>query len=224
VELAKHHNVDAILSVGGGSVLDSAKGYCGRCTYKGDVWDLFAGKGELSSALPLFAILTLAATGSEMNPYAVVTNEETHEKLSIGNDYTRPVVSVLSPALMAGVSRDYLVYSAADIISHLIEVYFTATVQPAIQSRLVEALLNTVIETTQTLIASPDDEAARGICLGCNPCSKRFDPVRLCRIQLSESCNRALFIRTFQRSAWGRVVRCYARLDEMVQKPKYTAV
>ncbi|HAS0820692.1 TPA: iron-containing alcohol dehydrogenase [Enterobacter cloacae subsp. cloacae] len=162
VELAKHHNVDAILSVGGGSVLDSAKAIAAGAHYNGDVWDLFAGKGELSSALPLFAILTLAATGSEMNPYAVVTNEKTHEKLSIGNDYTRPVVSVLSPALMAGVSRDYLVYSAADIISHLIEVYFTATVQPAIQSRLVEALLNTVIETTQTLIANPEDEAARG--------------------------------------------------------------
>ncbi|EMJ5881192.1 iron-containing alcohol dehydrogenase [Enterobacter cloacae] len=162
VELAKHHDVDAILSVGGGSVLDSAKAIAAGAHYNGDVWDLFAGKGELSSALPLFAILTLAATGSEMNPYAVVTNEETHEKLSIGNDYTRPVVSVLSPVLMAGVSRDYLVYSAADIISHLIEVYFTATVQPAIQSRLVEALLNTVIETTQTLIANPEDEAARG--------------------------------------------------------------
>ncbi|KJM37683.1 butanol dehydrogenase [Enterobacter cloacae subsp. cloacae] len=162
VELAKHHDVDAILSVGGGSVLDSAKAIAVGAHYNGDVWDLFAGKGELSSALPLFAILTLAATGSEMNPYAVVTNEETHEKLSIGNDYTRPVVSVLSPVLMAGVSRDYLVYSAADIISHLIEVYFTATVQPAIQSRLVEALLNTVIETTQTLIANPEDEAARG--------------------------------------------------------------
>ena len=113
---------------------------------------------------------------------------KTHEKLSIGNDYTRPVVSVLSPALMAGVSV-ITVYSAADIISHLIEVYFTATVQPAIQSRLVEALLNTVIETTQTLIANPEDEAARGEFAGSNPCSKRFDPVRLCRIQLSESCN-----------------------------------
>ncbi|CAD7564502.1 iron-containing alcohol dehydrogenase [Escherichia coli] len=162
VELAKRHNVDAVLSVGGGSVLDSAKAIAAGAHYNGDVWDLFVSKGELSSALPLFAILTLAATGSEMNPYAVVTNEETHEKLSFGNDYTRPVVSVLSPTLMAGVSRDYLVYSAADIISHLIEVYFTATVQPEIQSRLVEALLNTVIETTPTLIACPNDEAARG--------------------------------------------------------------
>ncbi|EHH7742631.1 iron-containing alcohol dehydrogenase, partial [Escherichia coli] len=72
VELAKHHSVDAILSVGGGSVLDSAKAIAAGAHYNGDVWDLFAGKGELSSALPLFAILTLAATGSEMNPYAVV--------------------------------------------------------------------------------------------------------------------------------------------------------
>lgn len=162
VELAKQHNLDAILSVGGGSVLDSAKAIAAGTYYDGDVWDLFIGKGELSSALPLFAILTIAATGSEMNPYAVVTNEATQEKLSIGNDYTRPVVSVLSPALMAGISRDYLVYSAADIISHLIEVYFTATVQPVIQSRLVESLINTVIETAQTLIRNPVDEAARG--------------------------------------------------------------
>lgn len=115
VELAKHHSVDAILSVGGGSVLDSAKAIAAGAHYNGDVWDLFAGKGELSSALPLFAILTLAATGSEMTPYAVVTNEETHEKLSIGNDYTRPVVSVLSPALMAGLSA--ITWSILPLIS-----------------------------------------------------------------------------------------------------------
>lgn len=96
-----------------------------------------------------------------MNAYAVVTNEETNEKFAIGNDDTRPKVSILSPALMAGVSRDYLVYSAADIISHLIEVYFTAKVQPNLQSRLVESLINTVIETTERLLANPSDEDAR---------------------------------------------------------------
>ena len=66
----------------------------------------------------------------KLNPYAVVVNEETKEKLSFGNDATRPRVTVLNPALMTGVPREYLVYSAADIISHLIEVYFTATVLP----------------------------------------------------------------------------------------------
>lgn len=161
VELARANNADAVLSVGGGSVLDSAKAIAAGAKYEGDIWDLFIGKGALTAALPLFAILTLAATGSEMNPYGVVTNEATNEKLSIGNDYTRPKVSILSPARMAGVSRDYLVYSAADIISHLIEVYFTATVQPKLQSRLVESLINTVIDTTQVLLENPADEAAR---------------------------------------------------------------
>jgi NADP-dependent alcohol dehydrogenase len=161
IELAHTHNAEAILSVGGGSVLDSAKAIAAGARYQGDVWDLFVGKGALTSALPLFAILTLAATGSEMNPYGVVTNEATNEKLSIGNDYTRPKVSILSPAIMSGVSREYLVYSAADIISHLIEVYFTAAVQPKLQSRLIESLLNTVIDTTEVLLKNPDDENAR---------------------------------------------------------------
>ncbi len=162
IELARAHGVDAILSVGGGSVLDSVKAIAAGACYTGDVWDLFVGKGKLEAALPLFAILTIAATGSEMNAYGVVTNEATREKLSIGSDLTRPKVSILSPALMAGVSRDYLVYSAADIISHLIEVYFTAKVQPKLQSRLVESLIVTVIDTTQALLANPADDSARG--------------------------------------------------------------
>ncbi|MHA6887285.1 iron-containing alcohol dehydrogenase [Ralstonia pseudosolanacearum] len=162
IALAREHGVDAILSVGGGSVLDSVKAIAAGAKHDGDVWELFTGAGSIKSALPFFTILTLAATGSEMNAYAVVTNEETNEKFSIGTDDTRPKVSILSPALMASVSRDYLVYSAADIISHLIEVYFTAQVQPKLQSRLVEALLNTVIDTTEALLTDPADEAARG--------------------------------------------------------------
>lgn len=162
IEVVRAHDVDAILSVGGGSVLDSTKAIAAGARYDGDVWDLFIGEGALTSALPIFAILTIAATGSEMNGYGVVTNDKTREKLPVGNDHTRPKVSILSPALMAGVSRDYLVYSAADIISHLIEVYFTATVQPKLQSRLVEALIHTVIDTTRALLKNPADEAARG--------------------------------------------------------------
>lgn len=162
VEMARKEKVQAIISIGGGSVLDSAKAIAAGVDYPGDAWELFTGDGELISALPIYAILTLAATGSEMNPYAVVVNEETKEKLSIGNDATRPRVTVLNPALMTGVPREYLVYSAADIISHLIEVYFTATVLPRLQSRLIESLIKTVIETTDILINDPQNIAARG--------------------------------------------------------------
>lgn len=161
IALARTHQVDAILSVGGGSVLDSAKAIAAGTRYDGDVWDLFVGKAPIEAALPVFAILTLAATGSEMNSGAVVTNDETREKFFIMAAPLFPKVSIVNPALMQGVSRDYLVYSAADVIAHLIEAYFTATVHPKLQSRLVESLVSTVIETTEALLANPADYDAR---------------------------------------------------------------
>ena len=161
IDLARKSQVEAILSVGGGSVLDSAKAIAAGTLHDGDVWELFIGKAPINAALPVFDILTLAATGSEMNSGAVVTNEETKEKFAIGSVHTFPKVSIVNPALMQTVSRDYLVYSAADIIAHSIEGYFTATVQPRFHSRMVEAIINTVIETTETLLADPTDYAAR---------------------------------------------------------------
>ena len=161
IALARAHQVDAILSVGGGSVLDSVKAIAAGVCHNGDVWDLFIGKASVKSALPVFAILTLAATGSEMNPSAVVTNDETKEKFFISAAPLVPKVSIVNPALMQGVSRDYLVYSASDVIAHLIESYFTATVHPKLPSRLVESLINTVIETTEALLADPADYNAR---------------------------------------------------------------
>ncbi|GAA5171930.1 iron-containing alcohol dehydrogenase [Viridibacterium curvum] len=161
ISLAREHKVEAVLSVGGGSVLDSSKAIAAGTLYQGEVWDLFLRKAPIASALPVFAILTLAATGSEMNNGAVVTNEATKEKFAIGSVHTFPKVSIVNPALMQTVSRDYLVYSAADIIAHSIEGYFTATVQPRVQSRLVESVISTVIENTEVLLAEPHDYNAR---------------------------------------------------------------
>ncbi|MCE9687341.1 iron-containing alcohol dehydrogenase [Shewanella sp. AS16] len=162
IMVARTQQVDAVLSVGGGSVLDSAKAIAAGVQYQGDVWDLFVGKAPIQSSLPVFSILTLAATGSEMNTYAVVTNEETKEKLFIASPESFPKVSILNPELMQGVPRDYLVYSAADVISHVIEPYFTASVQPKLLSRLAESVINTVVETTEALLTDPTDVAARG--------------------------------------------------------------
>ena len=161
IAAARDHQVDGILSVGGGSVLDSVKAMAAGVPYNGDVWDLFVGKASIDSALPVFDILTLAATGSEMNNGAVVTNEVTKQKLFIMSPHTFPKVSIINPELMKTVSRDYLVYSAADIIALSIVGYFSATVQPHFQSRLVESIINTVIETTEILLANPNDYAAR---------------------------------------------------------------
>ncbi|AWF54080.1 iron-containing alcohol dehydrogenase [Klebsiella michiganensis] len=161
IQAAREHQVDAVLSVGGGSVLDSAKSIAAGTLYDGDVWDLFIGKGQINAALPVFSIMTLAATGSEMNSGAVITNDVTREKFALHSVHTFPKVSVVNPTLMQSVSRDYLVYSAADIIAHSIEGYFTAAVQPKIQSRLVETVIATVLETTEMLLKDPGDYNAR---------------------------------------------------------------
>lgn len=161
IQQAREYQVDAILSVGGGSVLDSAKSIAAGTCYQGDVWDLFIGKGQIDAALPVFSIMTLAATGSEMNSGAVITNDATLEKFALHSVHTFPKVSIVNPALMQSVTRDYLVYSAADIIAHCVEGYFTATVQPKIQSRLVESVIATVLETTEALLEDAGNYNAR---------------------------------------------------------------
>ena len=162
IKIAKDEQVDGILSLGGGSVLDSSKAIAVGTLYDSDVWDFFLGKEQIKKALPIFDIITLAATGSEMNGYAVVTNEKTKQKFSIWSPLVYPKVSVINPELQKSVSKEYLVYSATDIIAHTIEGYFTAKIQPKYMSRQVENIIKTVIETTEILIENPDDYNARG--------------------------------------------------------------
>ena len=162
IKIAKDEKVDGVLSLGGGSVLDSSKAIAVGTLYDTDVWDFFLGKEQIKKALPIFDIITLAATGSEMNGYAVVTNEKTKQKFSIWSPLVYPKVSVINPELQKSVSKEYLVYSATDIIAHTIEGYFTAKIQPKYMSRQVENIIKTVIETTEILIENPDDYNARG--------------------------------------------------------------
>ena len=162
IKIAKDEKVDGVLSLGGGSVLDSSKAIAVGTLYEADVWDFFLGKEQIKKALPIFDIITLAATGSEMNGYAVVTNEKTKQKFSIWSPLVYPKVSVINPELQKSVSKEYLVYSATDIIAHTIEGYFTAKIQPKYMSRQVENIIKTVIETTEILIENPDDYNARG--------------------------------------------------------------
>ena len=160
IELARKFNADSVLSVGGGSCLDSAKAIAAGALYEGDVWDFFTGK-DPSRALKIFDVITLAATGSEMNSGAVVTNEATKQKFAIHGDVLYPLVSVVNPQLQKSVSREYLVYSAADVIAHSIEGYFTASVQPSVINLYIEADIKTVMKTTEILLADPDNYDAR---------------------------------------------------------------
>lgn len=159
---ARKESVDALLAVGGGSVLDSAKAIAAGALSECDVWEFFLRKKAIKKALPIYDIMTLAATGSEMNGTAVITNEKTKQKYSISSPFLYPKISIINPKLQSSVSKEYLTYSAADIITHCIEGYFTASVQPMIVNRQIEAVIKTVIETTEKLIENPDDYEARG--------------------------------------------------------------
>ncbi len=159
--LAKKTQPQAVLAIGGGSVLDSAKTIAVGALHENDIWDFFIGKAMIKDALPIYAVMTLAATGSEMNGFAVVTNEATKQKFSIRSELIYPRLSILNPKLTQSVPNDYLAYSAVDIIAHVIEGYFTASHQPHFQSRMVEGIVKTVMETTEILLKNPKDYDAR---------------------------------------------------------------
>jgi NADP-dependent alcohol dehydrogenase len=162
VEIAKSKNVEAVLAIGGGSVLDSSKSIAAGAKYDGDVWDFFTYKAVPNKALKIFDIMTLAATGSEMNNYAVVTKDETKEKFNLAGPGTYPTVSVINPELQATVGNDYLAYSAADIFAHSLDLYLSATYLPEYMAGYIENILKTVIRTTDTLLVDAANYEARG--------------------------------------------------------------
>ncbi|BEG98469.1 iron-containing alcohol dehydrogenase [Bacteroides sedimenti] len=162
IQLAKAKGLEAVLAVGGGSVLDSSKAIAAGAAYEGDVWDFFIYKAVPNNALKIFDIMTLAATGSEMNNYAVVTKDETKQKLSLAGAATFPTVSVINPELQTSVTKEYLVYSAADIFAHSLDMYLSATYLPEFIAGHVENILKTVIRTTEILLTDAGNLEARG--------------------------------------------------------------
>lgn len=151
INVARAFNAEAILAVGGGSVIDTGKAVAAGVFYNGEVWDLYLGQSAIHQALPVYTIVTLSAAASEMNGNSVITNETTKQKYSIGSNLLKPKLSVVNPELMMSVSKEYLVYSASDIIAHAIETYFTATAHPHFQSRLVESIVKSVMELHRSI-------------------------------------------------------------------------
>ena len=161
IELAKTKGVEAVLAIGGGSVLDSSKSIAAGAKYDGDVWDFFTYKSVPNQALKIFDIMTLAATGSEMNNFAVVTKDETKEKFSLAGPATYPTVSVINPELQATVTNEYLAYSASDIFAHSLDMYLSATHLPEYMAGYVENILKTVLRTTEILLKDASNYEAR---------------------------------------------------------------
>jgi alcohol dehydrogenase YqhD (iron-dependent ADH family) len=167
IALCREHDVDFILAVGGGSVLDAAKAIAVGVPYTGDVWDFLIRKAEITSALPLGTVLTLSATGSEMNGNAVITHWDQKLKKAFGSIHAYPKFSILDPTLTCSVPRDQTGNGIVDIMSHVFEQYFSLTHHTPLQERLCESILQTVIENGELALANPHDLHARANLMLC---------------------------------------------------------
>jgi alcohol dehydrogenase YqhD (iron-dependent ADH family) len=152
VEICKEKGIECLLAVGGGSVIDCTKAIAAGAKYEGDVWDIITLKATPKEALPFGTVLTLAATGSEMNSGSVITNWETQEKYGWGSPLVFPKFSILDPSYTFTVPKDQTTYGIVDMMSHVLEQYFHNAENTPLQDRFAESILLTVMETAPKLI------------------------------------------------------------------------
>ncbi|MDO4551669.1 MAG: iron-containing alcohol dehydrogenase [Planctomycetia bacterium] len=162
IKLAKQEGCDMIVAVGGGSVIDESKAISAGACVAHDFWDFYSGKETVKTALPVLDVLTVAATGTEMNGGAVITNEETKEKLGIVVQPLHPKVSYLDPCVTFTLGKQYTAYAGVDIISHMLEGYLTND-DPycTIQDGYVEGVMRAVMDAVLTCVENPKDYQAR---------------------------------------------------------------
>ncbi|RDU36896.1 NADH-dependent alcohol dehydrogenase [Neobacillus piezotolerans] len=168
IDICKTEGIDLLLAVGGGSVIDCTKLIAAGAKYDGDAWDIVLKKAEVKDALPFGTVLTLAATGSEMNAGSVITNWETNEKYGWGAaPHTMPKFSILDPVNTFTVPKDQTIYGIVDMMSHTFEHYFHKAGNTPYQDRMCETLLQTVMETAPKAVEDLENYEYRETLLFC---------------------------------------------------------
>lgn len=161
VAICKKEKIDVVLAVGGGSTIDAAKVIAGGAYYDGDPWDLVVDGSKIGKVLPVVTVLTLAATGSEMNKNAVISNMETNEKLGTSSHDFIPQASVCDPEYLYTLPAGQTAAGTADIMSHIFEQYFQKENRSFISDRFAESLLQTCIKYCPVALKEPENYEAR---------------------------------------------------------------
>ncbi len=172
VKLCKENNIEVILSVGGGSVLDCSKAIAAGAMYDGDPWDLISYKVKAKAALPIVDIITLAATGSEYDCGGVISRTETNDKIGYMDEHLYPVVSFLDPTYTFTVSKKQTAAGCADAMNHIMEQYFCED-STILNDGFMEAGLKSLMVNARKCLADPEDYTARAEMMltctyGCN--------------------------------------------------------
>ena len=160
-KICKEHDIDVILAVGGGSTIDATKHIAASACYDGDPWDLVLDRSKVKAALPFAVVLTICATGSEMNSGAVITNEETNEKLEINTPLLYPSLSICDPTYLYSLPKVQTAAGAVDIMSHAMEQYFQPNDEAFITDALSEAVMKTVVKYAVVAMDDPENYEAR---------------------------------------------------------------
>ncbi|WP_040212520.1 iron-containing alcohol dehydrogenase [Clostridium polynesiense] len=161
IKVMRENDTEAIIAIGGGSVIDSAKAASAGFYYTGDVWDFFERSEEVKRALPIFTVLTISATGSEMNSGGVITNEEQQKKWSFGSPLLYPLVSIVDPSIQSSLPSIQTAHGAIDALSHVFELYFGGTSHTDMMDELSEGIIRTIIKHTPVLLKEPDNYVSR---------------------------------------------------------------
>ncbi|MCL1076122.1 iron-containing alcohol dehydrogenase [Shewanella dokdonensis] len=162
VERVKAEKVDFLLAVGGGSVIDATKFIAAAAKHQGDAWEIIQSfGGAVQNALPIGCVLTLAATGSEMNPTAVVTRADTQDKLFFNSDFVRPRFSILDPQTTYTLPVRQVGNGVVDSFVHVLEQYVTYPVNAKVQDRFAEGLLSTILEDGPKALLEPKNYEVR---------------------------------------------------------------
>jgi NADP-dependent alcohol dehydrogenase len=158
LEVIKKENITYLLAVGGGSVIDGTKFLSSAALYKGDEpWDILAKKIKTDKGMPFGTVLTLPATGSEMNSGAVVTRKETQEKYGMGGPGLFPQFSILDPSVVSSIPERQIANGLADSFTHVLEQYMTYPVDAKLQDRFAESILSSILETAPLIMEDTSD-------------------------------------------------------------------
>ncbi len=158
IRICRENGIGAILAIGGGSVIDSAKAIAAGVCYNGDVWDIFEKHAPIEKALPLGVVLTIPASGSESSPDMVITNGR---KLAAGSNLLRPAFAIMNPELTFTLPPYQTSCGVADMMAHIIERYFTTTRHVDLTDKLCEATLRSIIRNARLVMKKPDDYDSR---------------------------------------------------------------
>ena len=169
LKVIKEENITYLLAVGGGSVIDGTKFLSAAALYEGETpWEVLTNKKPVTEGMPFGTVLTLPATGSEMNSGSVITRAETKEKLAFGGPGMFPQFSVLDPEVIKSIPERQIANGITDAFTHVMEQYMTYPIGAKLQDRFAESIMQTLVETAPAIMKDPSDyEAASNFMWSC---------------------------------------------------------